>query len=271
MLDLIKMDIHRLFKTRAVILGLILSAALSAISISVIAGINLLVPLLDGDSVFMLSMMVPQLSWSESVSLFEIIFTGLSILSLLVLCVLAAVYISEEQLSGYVKNIAGQVKDKSMMILSKFVTLAILTLCVIFVYCLGAILPGILFFHGSMTLDMAEIFFPALFVKYLLYLAVATIILFLCTIAKSKSLALAIGVIFGTGVTGIVYSVCDLILQFILNIDISISALVPDGVISSIGLTSDAAGLVKGALVAICYILLFILFSSLLMKKRDTR
>ena len=271
MRNLIKMDIHRLFKTSSFYVGLVISAALSALAIVIFGIVNLFIPYMTEEVMFTLSMMFPSLAWAEGVSIFEIIFSGLSVISLLIVCMLSAVYITEEQLSGYVKNIAGQVKTKSMMIASKFVTIALLTFCVMLAYSLGAVIAGLLFFHRTLNMSMMGAFFAAMFVKYLLYLSVGTIILFLCTLTKSKTLAIAIGVIFGTGITGIAYSTCNMILQFVLKIDVSIHSFVPDGLISSIGLDSDPSTLIHGAVVAICYIVLFLIFSSSLVNKRDTR
>lgn len=270
MLNLIKMDLYRLFKTKSFKIGLIISALISFLAIAGIAGIINLVHLLSNASQESLSMF-PFVNWQNSVNLYEIILTATSVLSLMVSAVLASHFISEEQSNGYVKNIAGQVKDKGMMIVSKFVALSVISFSVMLTYALGSTISGFIFFNSAITYTGISQFLLVFGTKYIIYLAVNAILLFLCTITKSKSLALAVGVMFGSGATIIVYNVISTFAGIALKCDIPVSSYVPDGLI--FGLTMDATSnaLIKALIVGVVYIAVFIIFSMVSMRKRDTK
>lgn len=271
MLNLIKMDIHRLFKTKAFKSGLVISVIISAVIILGVFGMILLQRFMGGDGSGASLFIGDILTWQDGVSLFEIISMSLPKLSLLVICVVSAVFISEEQLSGYVKNVAGQTRDKGLLVFSKFVTLAVLIFFIFLAYCIGSGIVGFIFFHKNMTFAMAGSFLAALAVRYLIYLAIGTIVLFLCTLTKNKSLAIAISVIFGIGITNIAYTTIEMFLSLVLKINLNISAIMPDGFVSAVQMGCDTTTLIQGAVSAVIYIVIFLFISYMVMKKRDTR
>ena len=271
MLNLIKMDLYRLFKTKSVKIGLIISAVISFITIAIIAGISNLAPQFDAETQETLAMMIPFINWRINVNFYEIILTATTILSLMVSAVLASIFISEEQANGYIKNIAGQVKDKGMMNVSKFIALAVMTLFVLLTYTAGATVSGLLFLNNAITYEGLSQFLAVFGTKYLIYLSVNAIILFLCTLTKSKSLSIAVGVMFGSGATVIVYNVISTFAGIILKCDLPISSYVPDGLIFGLTMDAPANELIKAVIVGIIYTVVFIASSMLLTKKRDTR
>ena len=271
MLNLIKMDLYRLSKTKSLKIGLIISAIISFVSISIIAGLANLVPQFDATTQATLTMMMPFADWRTNVSFYEIILTATSMLSLMVSAVLASIFISEEQANGYIKNIAGQVKSKGMMTVSKFVALAVMTLFVLLAYTAGAALSGHLFLNNAITYDGLSHFLAVFGTKYLIYLSVNAIILFLCTLTKSKSLSIALGDIFGSGASIIAYNIISTFLGIIFKCDIPLTSYVPDGLVFDITMDAPSDALIKATVVGIVYIAIFMAFSMVLMKKRDTR
>ena len=270
MFNLIKMDTYRLAKSKQFKIGLIISFVFSFAAIAVIAGIGKLIPLLgeDGEGILFL---FPYADWFSQVSIFTVILTVTSYLSLMISCMISSNFINEEQANGYFKNIAGQVKDKSMLVLSKFFTVIVISLAVLVCYVAGSALASVLLLGKSLTFDYPDGFAFAMFTRFVLYLAVNSIIIFLCTFTKSKSLAIAFGLVFGTGITRFAYSIVETFLGMILKADIQIASFTPDGQVFSITAESTSEDLGKAFAVGVCYIVAFLFFSSLILKKRDNK
>lgn len=275
MLNLIKMDMYRLLKTKSYKFGLLVSLLIPFVAIAAIAGIGKLVPMLSqadatGETGDILSLL-PFSDWFSGTSLFIIVLTATSFLSLMVSCMITSTFVNEEQAGGYIKNIAGQVKSKGMLVVSKFVTIAVVSLTVLIAYIIGSSASALLFFGKTLTYTGAGKFIEILLIRYLLFIAVNVIVLFLCTLTKSKTLAVAFGIIFGTGATKFIYSIISTFADLVLNVSISISSYTPDGLIFNIGVDSAAGELVKAVLVGIGYIAVFMVLTTVVLTKRDTK
>lgn len=270
MLNLIKMDLYRLLKTKSFRFGLIVSVIISFVGIAGIAGIGKLMPLME-DGGEALLFMLPFSDWYTQVSIFTVILTSTTFLSLMVSCMISSNFINEEQASGYIKNIAGQVKDKSMLVASKFVSIAFICLCVIIAYAIGSTAASLLFLSKTLNYTGFGSFIIVLVSRFALYLAVNSIITFLCTLTKSKSLAIAFGIIFGTGITGIAYTIIATFFEFAFSVTIPLSQYTPDGLVFGIGVDSTGTELAKAVVIGVCYTVAFLFLSSLVLKKRDTK
>ena len=270
MLNLIKMDSYRLVKSKFFKLGLLISFIFSFAVIAAIGAIGKLIPLL-GDDAEGIMFLLPYTDWFTEVSIFTVILTATSYLSLMISCMISSSFINEEQANGYFKNIAGQVKDKSMLILSKFFTISVISLTVLLFYVAGASLASFLFLKKTLTFDNAGGFTFAIITRFVLYLAVNSIIIFLCTLTKSKSLAIAFGLVFGTGITRFAYSLVETFIEMIFKINVPLASFTPDGQVFSITAESTNGDLGKALAVGMCYIVAFLFLSSLILKKRDNK
>lgn len=271
MTKLIKMDLYRLSKTKSYKILLIVALSISFIAVAVISGIAKLIPLLPAESQETLSFAFPFASWIENISVFNIMYTSLYMLSLMIISIATAIFISTEHSSGYIKNIAGQVNNKGMLIISKFATLSFATFTIFLSYLVGAFTSAQIFLHGSLNYTGFMDFATAIGVKYLLFLSIVAIIIFLCTLTKSSSLAIAFGAIFGTGITSIVYSTVSFFLGIVTKHDINISSFTPDGFVFSLSMGAQPEILAKGCVLSVIYIVVFLLLSIFVMNKRDTR
>jgi ABC-2 type transport system permease protein len=189
----------------------------------------------------------------------------------MVVSIVTAIFISSEHSSGYIKNIAGQVKNKGMIVFAKFATLSIATFTIFVSYLAGAFVSAQIFLHNSLNYTDFMNFAAVIGVKYLLFLSIVAIIIFLCTLTKSSSLAIAFGVIFGTGITSIVYSVASLFLEIVTKHSIPVASFTPDGFAFTLSMATQPEVLAKGCALSVIYIVTFLLLSVLVMNKRDTR
>ncbi len=272
MLNLIKMDLHRLFHTKSFKVGLLLSAAASFIFIALIAGLlAILQEMLKNPESAEAVVFFPAAGWLvNGTSVGEIILTGFGAFSLLVSTILTAIFINSEQSSGYIKNIAGQVSNKGYMIVSKLFTIAVINLAIFAVFSVFSAVSGFVFLSYVIKSVSFLPFIPVLLIKFLLYMAIDAIILFICTLTKSKSFAVAVGVIFGIGITGFVYSALNSLITFITNgTDVKLATFTPDGINSILSINADAGLLIKAVVISVVYIAVFTIASSLVFKKRD--
>lgn len=272
MFNLIKMDIYRLIKTKSYKFGLLVSLIISFTAIAAIAGLGKLIPLFsEGEDMSGFLFIMPYSDWFSGVSIFTVIITATTFLSLMVSCMISSDFINNEQVGGYIKNIAGQVKSKSMLIISKFVTITVIALTVFLAYVIGASVSSFLFLGHVINFNGISDFLTVLIVRFVLYLAVNTIVLFLCTLTKSKSLAIAFGIVFGTGITRIAYTILETFIEIIVKVNIPIGKFTPDGLVFNIKADSPAGDLTQAFAVGVIYIVVFLILSSLILKKRDTK
>jgi hypothetical protein len=110
----------------------------------------------------------------------------------------------------------------------------------------------------------------ALGLRVLLYFAVNAIIVFLCTLTKSHAVAMVAGCIFGSGITKFAYLIAGMVLST-MKIDLTISDYMPDGINSLLSMATLDDLAVKGLVVAVVFITVFLGANYLVVRKRDVR
>lgn len=274
MFNLIKMDIYRLTRTKSFKTGLIFAVIIPFVAMACLSGLLSIFSemMKDPENVAALSAF-PIVSWlSNGVTISEIILTGFGVLSLLISTVLTAIFVNSEQESGYIKNIAGQLPDRGIMIVSKIYAIAVINLVIFVLYTAVSSLSGLLFFQSVLKSGSITPLLITLATKFLLYMAIDTVILFICTLTKSKALSVAIGVIFGIGISGFAFSIINSVLNLVFKTsDINLAIFTPDGMNSLLNINSELDIIVKAIIVAVIYIAGFMLVSSFVMKKRDIK
>lgn len=278
MFKLIKMDMRRLFHSKVFYLVLILSAVISLLTMFAILGfakLYLAMPNIEEYEMspedFAVVREVFHLDWvDEGAEIGELIYIGLDS-SLFFSCILTAIFVTAEYASGYIKNIAGQIPNRGLLAISKLCPMAVYNFCIITVFCLAASFAGLIFVP-HISGGNIPLLIEVLLTKFLLYIAVDTIILFVCSISKSKAFSIGVSVISGLGVTGSLYGMVDLFLNTVFGgIDISISKLIPDGINEQISLASNTSTIIQALIVAVVYIVIFSYLSYMAMKKLDIR
>ena len=276
MIKLIKMDMRRLFHSKAFIAVLILSAVISFLTLSIILGFSKLLLTMSNlgeyemsAEEYMVIREVFHLDWvNQGAEIGELIYTVLDI-SLFFSCILTAIFVIAEYESGYIKNIAGQIPNRGMLAISKLCPIAVYNFCIIVIFCLAASFAGLIFVPQVLSGNI-PLLMEVLLTKFLLYIAVDTIILFVCVTSKNKAFSIGVSVVSGLGVTGTLYDALSFILSKVFGgIDISISKFIPDGINEQISLASNTSTIVQALVVAVVYIGVFSYLSNMAMKKLD--
>ena len=273
MLNLVKMDIYRLFHSKAIKVGIIAAAIVSFFGMLLNFGILEILKLGmqdDPSGAESMGILFPIISWLNGVDFADVILTGTNALALFVSCMIASSFIGSEQSCGYIKNIAGQLSNRGMTVVSKFIVTCIVQLIVLVVYTLICIPCAFIFFSSYIKTYATLALIEGLLLRFLLFCAINAIVLFFCTLAKSHTIAMVIGAILGIGITSLVYLAGSALLGSI-NIKIDLAKLMPDGINGLINVSNLGTIAVRAIVVSIVFIAVFLIGAVLLFKKRDVK
>lgn len=269
MTDLIKMDIYRLVHSKSFKVGLLFSII---IPLLVIGAMGTVIRL-SGTEIDDMSVNIFIKMWiGKGFSLGQVIMIGLESLSLLISTVLTVLFVNEEQSDGFIKNIAVIVPNRGMLVVSKFCGIAVINLSIFLVYTIVSVIAG------AVCMSSVLIKGPVLYtifvwlVKFLLYMAIDSIILCICMLTKSRSLAIGVSVIWGIGVIRIVYSAIGAFINMaIRGLHIDVSLFTPDGVNAILTLKSEPDVLIRGVIISLIYSAVFVLMTSVILNRRDVK
>ena len=273
MLNLVRMDFYRLFHSKALKVGLIAAAIIALFGMLLNLGILELVKFgfsSDPETASGVEFLFPIVSWLSGVDFADVVFAGTGSFSLFVSCMIVASFVGAEQSCGYVKNIAGQLSNRGMTVVSKFIVTCFVQLFVLLVYTVVSILCAFMFFGGYIKTYSIIALIEGLLIRFLLFCAIDAIVLFFCTLTKSHAIAMVIGAIFGIGVTGIVYTAASALLGMV-HISVNVAHFMPDGINGLIGVSNLGTIAVKAIIVSIVFIAGFLFGAILLFKKRDVK
>ena len=272
MLKLVRMDMYRLFHSKVLKVGMIAAAIIACLGMLLNLGILELTKLSMGETTSTdgMEILFPIVSWLGGVDYADVVLTGTNAFALFVSCMMVASFVGAEQSCGYVKNIAGQLPNRGMTVVSKFIVTCVIQLIVLLIYTLVSSICASVFFgqyiNGYSTVALIE----GLLIRFLLFCAIDAVVLFFCTLTKSHSIAMVVGAIFGIGVTSLVYLAGSALLSM-MKINIEIAKFMPDGINGLINVSSLGTIAVRAIIVSIIFIAGFLTAAVMLFKNRDVK
>jgi hypothetical protein len=273
MWKLIKMDSYRLFSSKTIKVGAFMACLMSIGYTLLSLGIIALAKFAfreDPSMVDGMGFLLSQVSWMNGVDFAEIVFGGTGAFSLFIGCVISASFVGSEQSCGYTKNFAGQLTNKGYMAVSKFVVTSFGQVMVLAIYTVvGAISAKLILGQYISGYDMKNLF-AALGLRLMLHIAINAIIVFLCTLTKSRSVAMMAGCIFGLGVTKAAYLSVSMLLS-ILKINVDIANYMPDGINGQLSLYTVGELTQKAIIVSIAFVIAFVAANYYVVRNRDVR
>ena len=273
MLNLVRMDFYRLFRSKVIKVGMIAAAIIAFLGMLLNLGILEIMKLTMGDASSdpeSIGFLFPIISWLNGVDFADVVFTGTNSLALFVSCMIVASFIGAEQSCGYIKNIAGQLSNRGMTVVSKFIVTCAVQLIVLLIYTVISIICGMLFFGSYIKTYSIVALIEGLLLRLLLFCAINAIVLFFCTLTKSHSIAMVVGAIFGIGVTGLVYLAASALLGM-LKISVNLADFMPDGINGLINVSNLGTIAVKAIVVSVVFIAGFLISAVILFNKRDVK
>lgn len=273
MFNLIKMDFYRLFRSKVIKVGLIAAAIIAFVGMLLNFGVLELIKITmkdDPASAESIGFLFPIVTWIVHVDFADVVLTGTNAFSLFVSCMMVASFIGAEQSCGYVKNVAGQLSNRGMTIVSKYVVTCAIQLFVLIVYIIVSSICAGLFFTSYIKAYSIGKLIAGLALRYLLFCAMNAVLVFVCTLTKSHAVAMVVGAIFGIGVMGLVYKLASALLGMV-KIVVDIEKFMPDGINGLISVASVGDVALKAVIVSVIFIAVFLFGAVLLFKKRDVK
>lgn len=278
MLKLIKMDLYRMFHTKAFYVVWIFLAATIAFSTvmtkedykymqeeavkgqlesvsegNLNVGLNVTIPTKPGEKVTVFDQVFANMQ-SKFVALFLVIF--------------AVLFSTADITSGYIKNIGGQVKERGNLILSKAIVLLIYTGLTLFLYLVIQAICQYAVFGASKWGDM-EMFWRYFGTEAVLHYGLVLICMAVAIILKNNMLSMTLSVCLCVNVLTIVYSVVDKVLRDMGVKDFSFIEHTVSGKISLLSMTPKVSDCVNAIGIAGGFGLLAVLLTILVFRRRD--
>lgn len=187
MLNIIKMDFYRMFKTVSFWASLTITAGMAVV-------LSLIINLFGMNTACSMSFIVEQAIGGTDKSIMYTIFIS--------------IFIHAELKNGFIKNIVGYVKPKSKLVISKLLILTSYIFMLPLIYFIFMFLTFTLV-GNNITFDPSVDLFIMMAVELLLYFAFGSIIIMLCIISNSNAFSIAIGIMMSVGIFNILYVVID--------------------------------------------------------------
>ena len=189
-------------------------------------------------------------------------FGGLMTLSLFPLLYCATYFYSDIS-HGYIKNLAGQFPRRSMLAVSKYIVVLLPCIIMMAAGIVGNTIGHLITKGINMDCDVG-MGVLAFLLKILMLWALASVLLLFAVGLNNKTLAIVIGVVFGTGMMSVFYLPLDLLFDKVFKLDFKVEKYVPDMLFRETDFDFLAALISSVVIIAACLI-----FTSMMTNKRD--
>lgn len=213
---------------------------------------------------------------AEQVILADTIASPFFIPMLVVLLFVSMVVFSYADISGgFIKNIAGQIPNKSSLIISKFIVIGVHNLMFFAVGSLTNMIGKLI----VIGMGMAQLADPGniaaalltLLLKWLLSMAIAAILLFVTNGIRNKVLGSVIGVIIGTGSLSLAYMGLSTAVDNIFHTEnFNLAMYMPDTLMNNVSVAANTA-VINAVIVSVVCIAIFLTLTIKVFNSRDIK
>lgn len=284
MINVIKMDLYRMVKNKATWLIFLASMLMMFASIFMtsqdLAYYNSNPTALqdlqaNGDEVnwgIYIGSVKPEWCNGTEIPLMELVAVNVkSKLLLMFLVVFVTYFVGSEGRNGFVKNIAGQVTHKGILVFSKFVVISIYTVMMIIGAVLATMLGSAAFLGYINTTGIGQgcIF---LAVQILLHIGYGMFVLFLFNVTGSSIVTMLSGILIAAGILQIVDAILVSVFSKLQAIsDFSIMNYLTSGNVGLLSLDSTSGLYIRASIIAVGAIVLMNTLSSVIIQRRDLK
>lgn len=195
---------------------------------------------------------------------------------LLFICIAVVLFVNNEEKTGFIKNISGQVRRKSSIYFGKLVVIAAYILILMLVYGVAQYISLQIGFHGDMKFG-TNIFVPfikAFAVAYLLYLAFAGGLMMLTAVLRNNTIGIVVGLLSVCGIGSMLFGLIDNILKKMIDMDLtkySTAKYSVTGCIRELGtlLTNESGVMGRMLVVGIAFLIVYNVIGNIIFVKRD--
>ena len=261
---LIKMDIYRLFQSK---LFWILGGVLFAIEFFMSFGLPFLLDMLKN-----FSDKPDSIAANSKVSFSSLVSEPVSGFLLILMFASVTAFLYADIRNGYIKNIAGQLPKKGYTAVSKFVVSIIHNLIFMFFGFMGSFIGHLLCPKTTIVYDNMILSALVIFALHLLLsLAMVSIILFLTTGLRNKTIASVVGVLFSVGALSLLYMGINKLLEVVGLKEFDIGNYMPDQLYGQKFDLAAVNSVISAALVGITFCAVFLFLTIAIVNKRDVK
>ena len=246
MLNMIKMELYRFFRSSSTWKILIADAAIAVLSVILVYTMK------DNTSITVYSnageMLTAQINGG---------------MLMIVCAVFVIVFVSAEYRDGFIKNIAGCLPCRGMLILSEAVVIA--AACVLYLSAFfGCIMVvGAIAFENSFIAVSASAIIKLLTVQIILHWGFGCLILLFYILSQSTMLSMGIGILMAYKILNILYTLIERFFNY------KIDRYMLDFNIFQLGIKAEVSMYARAALVGITSVIIEIALSILVIQKKD--
>ena len=185
-------------------------------------------------------------------------------LFLIIVSIFVTLFVCAEHKNGYIKNIAGQFPNRGMLIVSKAIAVGAQMFSMFFVLALAMFVTGKVCFGEGLVLNSVGKLFTVLGGQFVLHYAFAAVILCIGVLFRSSALGMTIGILISCKVTSLIYMLGD---KF--SLDLTRYALETN--VTRFSMITDKKEVLVMMLSAVVIFAVTIGASIIVMQKRDVR
>ena len=171
---------------------------------------------------------------------------------------------------GYIKNIAGQLRDRGSLVFAKFIMIGVHNLIFFVAAAISAVLATAL--TGGIVVDAAVWSgILTLLLKWLLSLSLCAVLMFFAVGLRNKTLAIIMAVVFSTGALSLLYMGINTGITALFKVEnIDVGNYLPDALMGSVNVITGEL-VVNAIIVAAIFIGVFLWLTYMMFKKRDVK
>lgn len=195
---------------------------------------------------------------------------------LLFICIAVVLFVNNEERTGFIKNISGQVKRKSNIYFGKLIVVAGYIFILMLVYGVAQYISLQIGFHGDMNFgkDIFVSFVKAFATDYLLYLAFAGGLMMLTTVLRNNTIGIVVGMLSVCGVGSLIFGRIDTVLEKLFDMDLTKHSTIKYSVAgcireSELLLTNESNPMGRLLVVGIVFLIVYNVIGNIVFVKRD--
>lgn len=280
MLNMLKMDLYRMFRTKSMYIIWIVMAIVVVVTTALVKmdfdALNAENPAQEeqlteaGTENFNVGITVElPTQRGESITVFDVFYANsMARFYALFLVIFAVIFSTADINSGYIKNIGGQVKNRGALIVSRAAALAVFTfITMLGVFLLQAVSNAIYF--KEVKWGNLNAFLAYFFTESALHYALVLISMAIAVILRNNVISMAISIGLTMNLMSIVYYLIDRLVDKAGIHNFVISKYTVTGRISMLGMEPGGRECLASLAVAVIFGIVMTTFGSVIFKKRD--
>ncbi len=285
MLNLIKMDMYRMVRTVSFWVMCIVAAAMAIFSVymtEVEMSMDREIALMEQpealqdtkpeDALTIGVYVDTDPAWAEEdIPYTDLVSKNFSGMLVLLLCaIFPPLFVNAEQKHGYIKNIAGQLPHRGMLIISKLVVIAIQVLLIFVVFMLAIAVSGLIIWGNRLVFDDFGKLMGVIAIQYLLHLAFSAVIAALTVVTRSTGISMTLGILVATGFMQMIYFGVNHLFESN-DIGFDITSYMLDCCVGQMSPITESIDIIRIIIVGAVYLMVSAVTSVIIMQKRDIR